>query len=271
MKSHEIIRENEDEIDYISTESARENTENKQPPIEVTVRKSARAKRLQVQISAAKGVQVIVPHRLKNADWYVRKLLQEKSEWIRLHIEKLQKAGAFEAPVLPESIALQALSEIYSLRIIRQHLKRPRLRQTNEHMLLIEIPHEYSDAELHQTSFHLLQRWLRKKSELVLVPWLHEVSEEIGLEFSSVSVRLQKSRWGSCSSRKKISLSAALLFVRPAVVRYLFIHELCHTMQMNHSKKFWDLVGQFEPNYRELDKELTRSSKTIPKWVRYEA
>ena len=61
---------------------------------------------------------------------------------------------------------------------------------------------------------------------------------------------MQRTRWGSCSNSGTISLNAALLFLEPPLVRYLFIHELCHLIALNHSRRFWAAVARYEPDYR---------------------
>ena len=82
-----------------------------------------------------------------------------------------------------------------------------------------------------------------------------------------MTVRRQRTRWGSCSSRGTISLNVCLLFQRPEVVRYLMIHELCHRRHMNHSKRFWSLVTSFEPGWKPLDVELLQGWRHVPAWV----
>jgi predicted metal-dependent hydrolase len=66
----------------------------------------------------------------------------------------------------------------------------------------------------------------------------------MGTRFSRISIRRQRSRWGSCSVRGTISLNACLLFQRPEVVDYLIVHELTHVRHMNHSARFWQAVEQ---------------------------
>jgi predicted metal-dependent hydrolase len=86
-----------------------------------------------------------------------------------------------------------------------------------------------------------------------------------------VQVRLQRTRWGSCSSSGTVSLNAALLFLEPNVVRYLFVHELCHLVALNHSRKFWTEVARHEPDYEALDRRLTQAWHEIPLWAHPEA
>ena len=80
-------------------------------------------------------------------------------------------------------------------------------------------------------------------------------------------MRGQRTCWGSHSSTGTISLNYCLLFLDPAHLRYVMIHELCHGRYMNHSTRFWRLVGRFEPDYRRLDKDLNHCWKRIPTWL----
>jgi hypothetical protein len=82
-----------------------------------------------------------------------------------------------------------------------------------------------------------------------------------------VQVRLQRTRWGSCSSTGSVSLNAGLLFLAPELVRYLLIHELCHMIAMNHGRKFWRAVERFEPGCHELDRRLAEAWGEIPIWA----
>ena len=82
-----------------------------------------------------------------------------------------------------------------------------------------------------------------------------------------MQVRLQRTRWGSCSSQGNISLNASALFLERRVARYLLIHELCHLYSLNHSRRFWNCVERYEPDYRRLDRELANAWTEVPLWV----
>jgi len=113
----------------------------------------------------------------------------------------------------------------------------------------------------------LLQGWLKSAAEERLVPQLLKLAAELKYSVSRVSIRCQRTRWGSCSTRGTVSLNCSLVFLRPDVVHYLFIHELAHTKHMNHSANFWRLVEKLEPDYRRLDRELLAGWRTVPAWV----
>ena len=96
---------------------------------------------------------------------------------------------------------------------------------------------------------------------------LEALAASTGLRFARVQIRRQRTRWGSCSARGTISVNICLAFLEPAVVRYLLVHELSHTRHMNHSARFWSLVEQHDPDYRQHDRELLRGWQRVPGWM----
>jgi len=112
-----------------------------------------------------------------------------------------------------------------------------------------------------------LRRWLCDLALTHFGEQLAMLASEIDMTYQRLQIRRQRTRWGSCSVSGTISLNVSLLFLQPEVVRYLMIHELCHTRHMNHSARFWDLVGSVEPDYRQLDRALLRSWREVPWWM----
>jgi predicted metal-dependent hydrolase len=115
----------------------------------------------------------------------------------------------------------------------------------------------------HLAARTLIKKWLRTRAEQVLPPWLEKVSKQLALPYQSVTIRDQKTRWGSCSSRKNINLNQKLLFLPPHLVEYILIHELCHTVHMSHSSRFWALVKTYLPDYQTRREELRKVEKNI--------
>jgi|SRR3989344_6908041 len=76
---------------------------------------------------------------------------------------------------------------------------------------------------------------------------------------NKIFIKNHKRRWGSCSSRKNLNFNYKILFLAPALCDYLIVHELCHLQEMNHSKKFWELVGQTIKDYKTLNKKLKKT------------
>jgi len=77
-----------------------------------------------------------------------------------------------------------------------------------------------------------------------------------GFKYNRVSVRNQRTRWGSCSRRGNLNFSYRLLNLSERVRDYIIVHELCHLQEFNHSPRFWNLVARILPDYKELRRQL---------------
>jgi len=86
---------------------------------------------------------------------------------------------------------------------------------------------------------------------------------QISETFNEVSVKNMMSRWGSCSSQRNLNFSLNLAFVPLKCLEYVIVHEVCHLKYMNHSQKFWDLVGQLFPDYKKAREILKKSIITL--------
>lgn len=83
-------------------------------------------------------------------------------------------------------------------------------------------------------------------------------NQAYGFSFGTVRVKRQKTRWGSCSANGNLNFNFKLLFLPEPVRDYVIVHELCHLSQLNHSPRFWNLVAQCVPDYREQRAQLRR-------------
>ncbi len=113
----------------------------------------------------------------------------------------------------------------------------------------------------------VLRKWLADRAQRDIAPWLRQVGLSIGLPCRHISVRGQKTIWASCSTKKDISLNFKLLFLPKPLVHYVLVHELCHTVHMNHSKRFWSLVAEKQPDYQWRRDALKKAWRYVPRWV----
>jgi predicted metal-dependent hydrolase len=227
-----------------------------------TIRESPRAKRVILKISDQHGLEVVIPRGFNPKQ--VGQIIREKREWIEQTFRKLREAGAGpdHHRQLPETIFFAAVNRNFQVEYVPSALPYLELVHLNQANLIIS-----GDTSDLQACRDLFRRWLQHQGHLNLIPWLEQVSAEIGLPYQRVQIRGQKSRWGSCSNRGTICLNHHLLFLRPALVRYLIIHELCHTVHLNHAAGFYQLCGQFVPDYRELRAEIHQARHLVPWWA----
>jgi predicted metal-dependent hydrolase len=224
-----------------------------------TVRHSARARRLSVRVFRSGRVEVIVPRRTSAAT--VQKFVEQYRHWIDQKRAQALRNAVPAQPFPPARVELAACAESW-----RVHLAggkgRPRIRMLAPGVL--GIAGEASNLALTR---EVLRRWLMQRAAQILPAALASAAKETGMHYAKAAIRRQRSRWGSCSRRGTISLNACLLFQRGEVVRYLLIHELAHTLHMNHSRRFWECVARHCPQYQELDRELLEGWRRVPAWV----
>lgn len=213
-----------------------------------TVRHSQRARRLTVRVFVTGRVEVVVPPR--TAERTVRDFVARHREWIERRRDRAWRNRPQPAAFPPPVIELPAYAERWPLPVTVAPAT-------------LAVCGSAPDVKLRRS----LRAWVIARSMARLGPWLDSLARETGLRYARMVVRCQRTRWGSCSSRGTISLNACLAFQRPAVVRYLLLHELAHTRHMNHSSRFWCLVAGHEPDWRALDRELARGWRHVPTWM----
>ncbi|HTL49010.1 MAG TPA: SprT family zinc-dependent metalloprotease [Verrucomicrobiae bacterium] len=223
---------------------------------------SRRARRARVEIHAGGKVKVIVPQGSdvkRIARW-----LETKKSWIEKTRERLRvlPETAPENPAIPDSVELRAVAQTWRVEFAAARVKRPRLTQSGPFQLTFVVPAETPVSR----KLLLLRRWVQSQAEDYLPAWLEKTAAETGLAYARASVRAQKTRWGSCSARKAISLNRKLLFLPPRLVRYILVHELCHTAHLDHSRHFWKRVASFEPGWKDLQRDMRSAGRYVPGW-----
>lgn len=224
-----------------------------------TVRVSRRARRLSVRVYPGGRVEVVVPPGASPVT--VQKFIGTHRQWIHRRVADLSTAMAVDDS-RPASIKLPAIGRHFAVEYEHSAEPTARVRTAGENVLVVSGP-LHDDRAIAAA----LRSWLADVAHEQLGNELAKVAAESDFRYGRAQIRRQRTRWGSCSASGTISLNVCLLFMRPQVVRYLLIHELCHTRHMNHSAKFWALVASFEPDYRALDRELLRGWQSVPGWM----
>jgi predicted metal-dependent hydrolase len=236
------------------------------------VRESRRARRLAVRVHRSGRVEVVVPPRTSRAT--VSAFLTEHRDWIETRQQAALRQKPPEVPFPPQRIELPGVYESWRVHLaggtgplrIRAPQERAEpgedLRESADELLVISgesgRPQPLKDA---------LRRWLVARARIVLADHLADCAREFGFTYGRLSIRRQRTRWGSCSARGTISLNCCILFQPPEVLRYLLIHELSHTRHMNHSRAFWQCVARCCPDYRKLDRQLLDGWRRVPSWL----
>jgi predicted metal-dependent hydrolase len=227
--------------------------------ISYTLVQSKRAKSIQFKICRKRGLQVIVPRRFDQNEIPI--LLNKHKRWIERTWNRIKPSLILEDN-LPEFIQLLSINEIWNISYNSQEINKLKFSIDNQSQ--VNIAGKIEDKA---GVFLLLKRWLHLKAKKHLIDLLSQISIQAGLQYNGATIRDTTTRWGSCSAKKNISLNLKLLFLPSELVRYIIIHELCHTVHLNHSKRFWQLVQKFDPHCHEHRKKLKEASLKVPIWL----
>ena len=202
---------------------------------------SKKAKYLQLRISQQQ-LELVIPHRISFSEG--ERFLSGKLDWVGKHAHLFHSARKHY--LFGKEISLRIQQDLF--------LEKYRVIFQND-VLVFQVPQKniFSAGELYEKYLlHVAKKYLKERTS--------ELSVKHGFSVKRLSVRGQKTRWGSCSRRGNISLNYNLIKFRKEVIDYVIVHELCHLRQLNHSKKFWNEVAQILSHYKSLKKELKKLS-----------
>ena len=132
-----------------------------------------------------------------------------------------------------------------------------------QHRAKVLARREQEEANPVSTLTDVQLRGLKKRAALVIPERVAHFAPLVGVDYGSITIRSQKTRWGSCSSRGNLNFNCLLLLAPPEVLDYVVVHELCHRKQMNHSPRFWAEVGRILPDYKVRVKWLKENGSRL--------
>lgn len=161
--------------------------------------------------------------------------------------------------LIDEATELQAAT--FQLHIFRTDRNNFYMTLENE-ILHIACPRQtrFEDEDVQHVLKSLLEKALRHEAKRLLPTRLQGLATRHGFVFNDVKINNSKTHWGSCTARKSLNLSLSLMLLPWHLIDYVLLHELCHTIEMNHSERFWSLMDKVtEDKAGELRQELKRN------------
>ncbi|MCK5726986.1 MAG: M48 family metallopeptidase [Thiotrichaceae bacterium] len=220
-----------------------------------TLRISTRAKRLRLSVTPIGKVEVIRPVFVLTRDAHA--MVYEKREWLKktlLEVDQTPDASLYPDP--PSTLNLQMIDRVVKIKYSDHHSSESYL--SGQLVSDTDLTIKGNTKDYPEQVYTLLIDYLKHLGKSYLPDVLEEVSQQCRLKYSKVTIRAQKTRWGSCTNKNNISLNCKLLFFPPEIARSVCIHELCHTLELNHSARFWAHVKQYDPKYKEHDELLKK-------------
>ncbi|MDF2868148.1 MAG: hypothetical protein K0S11_1618 [Gammaproteobacteria bacterium] len=226
------------------------------PPV-YTIRRSQRARRVLLKVSS-NGLEVVLPQGYKQ-QYTLANLLTTHRKWIEEQLLKVSQLAP-QCIELPKEIKLLALAKQYTVAYLETE-NRQKIVESIEHKITI------MGKNTQPETCNLLKKWLFTKAKHYLPELLEIYSKTYNLPYNRVTIKRQKTRWGSCTAQKSINLNYQLLLLPLELARYVIIHELCHTKELNHSINFWRLVASMDPNWQQHRQQLRDFKKFMPAWI----
>lgn len=222
--------------------------------ISYSIRRSQRAKYVSLSFGTD-GVQVVAPIAMIERD--IITLVEKRQQWIFNRLERYRKR-LMQIPAKREFVngeMLLFMGVNYPLNVQEHKGSYTNIKLTDGQILVTineDIPIEKRREEIRRK----LEQWYIKKAKQLITERLELFSDKIGVKINTVRFKNQKTRWGSCSQKGNLNFNWKLVMAPMVIIDYVIVHELCHIKQMNHSPKFWLLVGTQVSDYQKMRKWL---------------
>ncbi len=209
--------------------------------IDVSIRYSIRAKRILIRVHG-QGIELVLPRRKSLT--LGKQFLLDKEAWVRQKLQlKHETRSETKGNIIP------IYDKKYSLSYINSN--HADVQVTNTEIQVYAVPNSHTQV---------LIRFLQNKLFVEITEIINLLNKQLKLFIQSITITSSKTKWGSCSSKAVLSFNWRLIFVPIEIVRYVIVHEMCHLVEMNHSKAFWILVSNLCPDWKEARLWLKKNS-----------
>jgi len=211
----------------------------------VIVNQIIRTKRRTIALIVERDGSLTVRAPLKASDRIILQFVEKHAGWVERKQAEIRSA----VPVQPKRYlpgeSFLYLGESHPLEIVMDQKRNLVL----EHGFKLAVS-MLANAEM------VFQNWYRQQARRVIEARAAFFAEKHQLHYKKIRITSARTRWGSCSTRGTLSFSWRLVLTPPDVIDYVVVHELAHTVHHNHSKRFWKLVENLLPDYKERRKQL---------------
>jgi hypothetical protein len=213
----------------------------------LVVRESSKARRITLRIRPETGGEIILTLPFSYSRKQVLKFIESSKPWLAKQVAKSLPRIPFE-----EGMTLPIFGKHYELR----HKSSTSFRSWwGDDHLLIHAPIEKFD--------HFVQKSLHQAAKQFFSERTNTYANQISKSVNRITLKDTRSRWGSCTVDGNISYSWRLIFAPEQVADYICAHEVAHLVELNHSAKFWKIVEEFCPDYKDLRHWLRQHGKTL--------
>ncbi len=222
--------------------------------IKIEFRRSCRAKKLRLQVDSLGHFTLVVPERI--SDKLAQSFISQNNLWIEKQLSKVKKIPMF---TYKSGDAFYYFGEKIEL-VVRPCIKKRPTIKIREDKMMISLFADVKQSEGKRMIRKTIEKFYRQKAEEVIHDRLQYFNEFYDFTYYKVTLRNQKTRWGSCSSKGNLNFNWRLIMAPIEVIDYVVVHELCHLKEMNHSHLFWAEVEKAIPDHKKWRKWLRENA-----------
>ncbi|MEA5078012.1 MAG: SprT family zinc-dependent metalloprotease [Anaerolineaceae bacterium] len=220
-----------------------------------TLKYSSRARRLRISVSDS-GVSLILPTGFPLARGET--FLRQNAAWVMEQLERHARRKRALAPALPKDVLLFH-GEPTRVEVVEEPARKARARIDVERgRLVVRVP-----VGAAARANEALETWLREMARVEIEQVTAKLAQTMRVSYNSLTIRDQRTRWGSCSSKGTLSFNWRLVMTPPTILQYVVIHELAHLTVPNHSAEFWARVAVFYPEYKKARLWLKKNASLL--------
>jgi len=231
-------------------------------PLSYQIKRTHRATKTRIVVTLDK-IEVIAPFHV--SDEMLHQFVKTQWDWVTHAVHKLKTRAAHHQCLAPkayqEGASIPYQGRTYPLSLTQTQKKRIKI----EHALVFtaHIPVTRWDTISSDELRSAIIRWMKLTIKATVAQMILQHGPTHQLFPRSITIKSQKSRWGSCGIHNDISINWLLALAPLEILEYVVVHELCHIQEKNHSKSFWFLVAQHLPNYRSARLWLKQHGGTL--------
>ena len=223
--------------------------------VEYKVIKSARRKRTtSIQVQDNGQVLVRAPKHVSHIQ--IKNFIEKNINWIENKLTELSQRPKAKRFIDGEIFLI--LGKEYILEIINHNKKRTTIEIENN-KIKVRCFNNITNTKIKQA----MEKWYKNLARTILTERVEHHIKSLSVKYNKIFIKKVKTLWGSCSRRGNLNFNYKIVMTHPDLIDYLVIHEICHLIHYNHSKKFWNLVESLDPEYRRHEKMLKEFSKNV--------
>ena len=214
-----------------------------------------KAKVKNIYISIQNG-EVVIKAPLYVTKTQIQELVESKRKWIMQKLNEYQESPR-KVKEYYDGEKFQILGQNYYLNIYYKETNKALLNVENGKIVIV-LPIEFSGKDNTEKIKKMINKMYLMIAEKEVESSMEKMRKKVGIAPEEYRIKKIKTAWGTCSSRRKITINQDVVMYSKKAIDYVVLHEICHLKYMNHSKNFWNMLEKYMPDYKTAELELKK-------------